>query len=126
MPHTTFAYPFEWKIHAWAQRFRGGAGFLALVGEVGEFVRVVEADRVSFGNRCVSHAVKEAETRGAPRWIFYDPFDAPEYAWLEWQGVPQIMWEWLLELPFAPEDLRAFRGEAAALAEVPAAWGVMF
>lgn len=125
MPRTTFAYGFEWKIHGWAQRLRGGDGFVALLGENGDVVRVVAAERTS-GERCGSHAVMTELTGGAARWIFYDPFDAPEYAWLQWQGVPRATWERLLGERFAAEDLLGFGRARGPLGEFPADWGVMF
>lgn len=126
MPRTTFSYPFEWKVHGWAASFRGGAGFVALLGEAGEVFRVVEADRESFGNRCVSHEIMADVTRGEARWIFYDPFDAPEYAWLQWQGVPRATWERLLGEEFAAGDFQGFGRARDAVEEFPTAWGVMF
>jgi hypothetical protein len=126
MPRTTVSYVFEWKIHAWAQRLRGGDGFVALLGAAGDIVRVVEGDHASFGNRCVSHAIMEDVTGGQARWIFYDPFDAPEYAWLQWKGVPRATWEELLGASFVAEDFQGFGRVHDAVGEFPIAWGVMF
>lgn len=126
MPHTTFSYPFEWKVHAWAQRLRGGDGFVAVLGEGGDIIRTVEGDDASPGGRCVSHALKEEATRGEARWISYDPFDAPEYAWLQWQGVPRATWERLLGERFVAGDLVGFGRARGLLDEFPADWGVMF
>lgn len=126
MPRATVSYPFEWKIHGWALQLRGGDGFVVVLGEDGAVVRVVEGDRVSFGNRCVSHEIMDEVTRGQARWVFYDPFDAPEYAWLQWQGVPRATWERLLGASFAAEDLHGFGRSRGTLEDVPATWGVMF
>lgn len=114
MPRTTARHAFEFAIHGWALRLRDGDGFLALLDDTGALVRVIEADHTSFGNRCVSHPVKDAVVAGEPRWIFYDPFDAPEYAWLSWEGVSKDMWNRLLADPFDPG------------VDVPTSWGVMF
>ncbi|MBL9100442.1 MAG: hypothetical protein JNL82_05780 [Myxococcales bacterium] len=114
MPRATACHPFEWRIHAWAVRLRDGAGFLALLDERGDITRVVEADRRSFGNHCVAHAVMTTETAAHPRWIYYDPFDAPEYAWLAWQGIVQTTWNRLLDDTLAPPQ------------DIPPSWGVMF
>ena len=100
-------------LHAPSNFFLGGAGFLAILGPDGDIVRVHEADTVSFGTPCVSHALKDAVTRDEPRWIYYDPFDAREYAWLAWEGVPRRTWTLLLA---------GFAGIDA----IPASWGVMF
>lgn len=100
-------------MHGWAGSFRDGAGFVAILGPAGDIVRVHEPDTVSFGNRCVSHALQEAVTREAASWIYYDPFDWPEYAWLEWTAVMPQAWRRLL-------------GPDADADAIPPSWGVMF
>lgn len=126
MPHATAAHPFEWLIHGWAAGLRGGDGFLALVDDDGAITRIVDADHVSFGNRCLSHAARDALVAGAGRWIYYDPFDAPEYAWLEWREVPQATWRALLGGDAAAARVGAGVELERVLAAIPPSWGVMF
>lgn len=126
MPRTTVAHRFEWLLFAWAQALRGGAGFLAVVDEGGAIARIHEADARSFGNRCVAHEVHDAVTRSAARWIFFDPFDAPEYAWLGWQAVPPSAWGPLVRAGLEPPVLAVFADLEALLAAIPPSWGVMF
>lgn len=126
MPRSTFRYPFEWKIHAWAQRFRNEAGFLAVFDDAGEILEVVEADGASFGNRVASHEIKDRVTQKSPSWIFYGPFDCPEYAYLSWQGVPRAVLERLSGEPFTAEDRCTLGQGDDELKDLPESWGVMF
>ncbi len=106
MPHSTHRYPFEAKVWRWAQSVNGDQGFFALVGADGTLT-VLET------------------RREASSWVFYDPFDFPVYAWLEWTNVSREILEKLLGAGFQSEDLKDFTG-AKNLDEIPESWGVMF
>jgi hypothetical protein len=56
--------------------------------------------------------------------IFYDPFDPPEYRWLEWSGLPRATAEKLLGVAFEPRDFVHFSTKESI--DFPAAWDVMF
>ncbi len=108
MPRSTVSQPFEWRLFFWASHLRGGAGFLVVLGET---TRIIDADHESRGNRLVSVEKSDEVRQNAACWIFFDPFDAPEYTWLAWQGVTPAMWKQL-----TGEDL----------GEIPESHGVMF
>ena len=84
MPTTTATYGFEYKIWAWATRFsqqhtgERHKTFCADIDASGNIIGIV------FGADD-SRALCESSAS----WIFYDPFDAPEYSWLAWEKVSQ-------------------------------------
>lgn len=78
MPRSIASYAFEHGLHAWAEHFRGGDGFLAVFGPQGEVAEAYVAEAAQSGKRLVSHELKERVTREHASWMFYDPFD-----WLE-------------------------------------------
>jgi len=121
MPRSTAQYVFERWVLAWALNFRAEAGFLVLFGPEGELLEVHEADTAQFGNRLVSHERKDRLTQSHPSWLFFDPFDWPEYAWLQWNQVPRATLEQLIE-PWA----KLFRPEKGEPQKLPESWGVMF
>lgn len=79
----------------WASSFRDGRGFLL------ELVHDGSAQRVEAGTIAEPLARRElvdsAKASGA-RYIF-DPFDVPEYAWLEWAEMPRDALERLVGEP---------------------------
>ena len=122
MPRSTVQYAFEHGLLGWAQNFRAGAGFLALFGPEGELLEVHEADTAQFGNRLVSHERKDRLTQSHPSWLYFDPFDWPEYAWLQWNQVPRATLKQLLGEHWG-QALRLGKGDPQ---ELPESWGVMF
>jgi hypothetical protein len=122
MPHSTVKYAFEHGLLGWAQDFRQGAGFFVVFGPGGEIVEVHEAEPTSTGKRLVSHERKEQLTQAHSSWMYFDPFDWPEYAWLEWNEVPRATLEHLL----GEQWVQALRSGKAGLRELPESWSVMF
>jgi hypothetical protein len=122
MPRSTVKYAFEHGLLAWATNFRAGAGFLVLFGPEGELLEIHEADAAQFGKRLVSHERKDRLTQAHPSWLYFDPFDWPEYAWLEWSQVPRATLEQLLGEPW----VQALRSGKGGLPELPESWSVMF
>ncbi|HLL00337.1 MAG TPA: hypothetical protein VK539_07100 [Myxococcaceae bacterium] len=122
MPHSTAKYPFEAGLLGWVQEFRQEAGFLAVFGPTGELLKVHEADIVQSGNRLVSHERKKQLIQVHLSWIYYDPFEWPEYAWLKWHQVPRAVLNQMIDkfrLPPLPQG----SGDPQ---ELPESWGVMF
>ena len=122
MPRSTVRYAFEHGLLAWAGQFRGGDGFLAVFGPGGNVTEVYVAEAAQSGKRLVSHELKERITREHTSWMFFDPFDWPEYAWLEWNQVPRATLELMLGEPW----LKALAASAEGPKELPETWSVMF
>ena len=122
MPSSTVKYAFEHGLLAWAGQFRGGDGFLAVFGPTGKIAEVYVAEATQSGKRLVSHELKERITREHTSWMFFDPFDWPEYAWLEWHQVPRATLEQMLGEPW----LKALDASVDGPKELPESWSVMF
>src|SRR5690349_7268294 len=112
MPHQTGHYGFAYKVASWVGGFRDGKGFFVCLGANGDVTRVEEADGPR-GNWTADrlHAL-EAE---CAHWIWYDPFDMPEWFALRWQGVPRAALEALIGQSFTDQDL----APAPGLSEEP-------
>lgn len=121
MPHTTSNYPFEFRIFEWAdalaKRLAGDhKRFCLLLDEGGSTLRLVFDDAKS-------------PDGAAAAWVLYDPFDHPEYAYMQWQNVSAATFERFLGSPFLPQEFvpmgRDDRG--SELGEgFPTSWSVMF
>ncbi|MCA9636310.1 MAG: hypothetical protein KC420_09825 [Myxococcales bacterium] len=130
MPRSTFAYWFEMKVlglaGALAERFADQATgddesqpWLFTFDDDGE-PRCVPLP--ASGWRQVAERVK-ADGRA---YLLHDPFDAPEYQWLEWGGLDRQHVERLLGEPLAAKDLTPLRDPDAGPIEFPRDHGVMF
>jgi len=87
--------------------------------------------RIFFGDgpRAFDPEMKKALTEANPSWLFYHPFDAPEYTWIEWQNVERTTMERLLGNPFDPLDFGTVHRSTDAMEEhieFPTSWGVMY
>lgn len=124
MPHATNQYGFEWRILEWASRLSSqltGAAdfpFLMLFGPDGQIHRIHFGDGPQQHDDRAWQLLREA----VPKWFFYDPFDAPEYTYIGWQGVAEAWFELVLGVSFEISDLTA----AGKTIEFPMNWGVMF
>lgn len=134
MPHTTQAYPFEWKVHAFAQRLSaqlaGGQGY-------DSFLMVLNAQGSvqTLFFKCPEdswHQVRERLDQAGTAYLFYDPFGAPEYSWLSWRQIDRSTMERLLGDQLQDTDfikLEHAGSRAPDLErpdEFPVSWGVMF
>ena len=95
MPHTTHAYPFERKVLGFAQalsaRLAGGQGhdsFLMVLNPDGS-VRTVRFEYAEDSWHRLTNKLDQTGTS----YLFYDPFDAPEYTWLSWRRVERAAME---------------------------------
>ena len=134
MPRTTYAYPFEWKVLNFAgdQSSRLTArenpqGFLMQFDEPGS------VNRMEFG--CPDegwHVLKQACIDTGSAFLLFDPFDAPEYTWLEWQGIQRATMERLLGEAFEAPDFKKADVSTPAAPDLkpagafPDSWSVMF
>lgn len=120
MPRSTVQYVFEHRLLAWAENFRGGDGFLVVFGPQGEIAEIYTADATQPGRQLVSHELKERVALKHASWLFFDPFDWPEYAWMEWKFVPRSTLEQLIG------DFPALSSNTDDPQELPESWHVMF
>jgi hypothetical protein len=124
MPHSTFAYPFEWKVCEWA-----GSLSQARTGTLRRILLTLTPDAA--GNRFTLdlptgdiQQAKERLKRAGTRFLFFDPFDAPEYTWLEWLHISREAMEQLLGQEFVAADfINPTEGKQQPY---PETWGVMF
>ena len=133
MPHTTQAYPFEWKVLDFAQalsaRLAGKrfVSFLMVFDDKGS-VRTVQLERPENGWHDLTKRLDESGSA----YLFYDPFDAPEYTWLSWRQTDRSTMERLIEHHFDNVDfVKTPRAPSRAPdLEVPnlypVSWGAMF
>lgn len=123
MPHATSKYRFEWKTWEWAAGFAGSLAGHPHIPFLILFTATGSAERVLFGSAPESHEDSWQPLRDATAsWLFFDPFEGPEYQYLCWQGLEQRTLERLIGAKFSPDDFSA-HGETI---EFPAKWGVMF
>src|SRR5215210_2284097 len=101
MPHTTAAYYFEGKVAEWAARLayqmtgQHDSTFVMVFGS-DDTVRVTLVPR----RRGAELLKQERPLEGAEPYLVYDPFEAPEYCWLSWQGISQEVMERLIGKKF--------------------------
>jgi hypothetical protein len=131
MPHTTFEYGFEWRVLELAQTVcqsgaRSVRTCLIPLDRSGARVSLV----VDLRPHEWLPAKERLRQEGQP-YLFFDPFDAPEYTWLEWFQVDRAAMERLLGRPFAEADFAPLVGRRRAPrldppGTFPESWGVMF
>lgn len=130
MARATVQYSFEWTLFGWAGQLSH-----TLTGENRGFVMVFAPDgavrEVHFGHQeNKSPSNNETLTNNNPSYFFYDPFDSPEYTYIQRQNVEQGTLERLVGKPFAANDLALYLSQSAGSSEAPAAyptsWSVMF
>jgi len=105
--------------------FRGGDGFLALFDPAGTITEVYMGEADQSGKRLVSHELKERVVQKHASWMFFDPFDWPEYAWLAWHQVPRATLEQMLGEQ-GEQWRKALSEHAEVFKDLPESWGVMF
>ena len=134
MPRSTQSYPFEWKVLGFASSLSA-----RLVGRPGydSFLMVLDTDgsvrMLQFERSESSWAQRTAmlDSTGAS-YLFYDPFDAPEYTWLSWNRIERSTMERLMEESFEDADFVNYRAAASGAGKLerpsayPTSWGVMF
>lgn len=123
MPHATNKYPFEWRLFEQAGRFShslAGApfyAFLVVLTVDGRTQRILVGDEPQHHDPAWSQAMD-----AAPAWFFYDPFEGPEYTYIQWNALGQKTIERLFGFKFDATDF-SVGGKAIAF---PTSWGVMF
>lgn len=111
MPRSTVKYGFEFAILDWAHRFS-----TVMTGQDRGFFMVLTLDgavqQVLFGGapHHFDLAVKDSLIESNQCWLFYDPFDAPEYMWIEWRNVQRSTLERLMDKCFEAADFTQYNG----------------
>ncbi len=120
MPHTTSRFPLERRVLKWAgelsQKMTGASmAFFAVIDAAGAITSIHLGDEA-----------RRDETQAS--WVFFDPFDLPEYCYLEWRGVKQATMERLIGEAFTKEDFLPWLDSSGqgALKSFPESWSVMF
>lgn len=133
MPHMTQAYPFEWKVLVFAHRLseklagKPFVSFLMVFDDKGS-VRTLQFEHPENGWHILTKRLNES---GAV-YLFYDPFDAPEYTWLSWSHIDRSTMERLIEHPFEDADFVKEQHATSRAPDLkvpnmyPVSWGVMF
>lgn len=126
MPHSTIKYPFELRVFAWASGFSEAMtghpsySFLLLLKSDGAVSQLIFGDRP----RHFDVDKKEALISASPSWLFYDPFDFPEYGFLEWQNFNRSIMERVVRERFDDLDFIGFGTEDGQM-EFPTSWTLM-
>ena len=130
MPRATARFQFEWTIFSWAAHLSE-----VLTGENRCFLAILDSRgavrQLLFGINESQYDLQtwEALQRSNSCWLFYHPFDAPEYIYLQWQNVQRSTMERLIGGCFTDTDLVSMSLSSQAASEgieFPASWGVMF
>lgn len=119
MPRSTSKYSFEYSVFEgcsklahkiWGNSTRG-FGFTALIDANGKIV-LFKSNNLD--------GDQKSEYSGFGK-LFYDPFDAPEYTFIEWKNVTRKMMEKALDI-----DLKNNLGWPESMNDFPSSHQVMF
>jgi hypothetical protein len=130
MPRATNAYMFENKVMAFAWQLSnrligsdGDRGFVMLLTDSGS-VRTIQFQ----GDTDDWCQIRDAARSRGVAYLFYDPFEPREYAWLEWHGIDQSTMERLIGASFEESDFSKspHSWRAPDTTAYPTSWGVMF
>lgn len=126
IPHTTSQYGFAFLLEHWAddlsRRITGGLHRFLLLFEQGAPQVLMLDDYIT--KQIGDGYVAELNRRKNTSWLFFDPFDYPEYCFMSWSNLEQKTVEGLLG-----EQLRdkAFESKRSGnVIKWPSSWQVMF
>jgi hypothetical protein len=121
MPHSTQEYAFEFRVLDLV-----GGLCIRLAGEARRMLLCFDRDGALLKAAIGADAAPDA---ALDVWLLYDPFDAPEYTYVEWHGVSRQTMERLMGAAFVAADFEATgprRPRRRTLQDFPSDWGVMF
>jgi hypothetical protein len=125
MPRSTIAYPFEYKVFDWLNRLSSWARpgepqtFLLALTHQGEVIRLLfECPTAGW------HEELEVLKQRNQPFIFFDPFDYPEYAYFQWFKIDKVTMERLMGAAFQESDFAG--GGRKEDTGYPETWGVMY
>lgn len=132
MPHATYAYPFEFKIFGFAdelsQRLSGGERSFLLIFDENGAARSLYFEHGESSWHDLTRKLESAEVS----FLFYDPFEAPEFYWLSWNKVDRPTMERLIGEAFMETDFMVGdpfsprQPDTISSIDYPMTWGVMF
>jgi len=124
MPHATNRYPFEWKIYSWAKDFSelltGKPHYAFFISFTGDGL----IQKIIVGNQAERFDCRQSEVlcKESSSWFFHDPFEGPEYTYIDWKNLDRKTMERIIGVKLEPEDfVNGFNS-----IEFPMTWGVMF
>jgi hypothetical protein len=127
MPRSTVKHGFEFAILGWATALPAprNTPVFVILDEAGNITETAlrgktEEEQDRFRVETLPRLKKERHSG-----VFWDPFDWPVYAYLEWQNVSQGAFERLIGRPFLKKELPPPANEQG-VCEFPTSWGVMF
>ena len=142
MPHSTFRYPFEWKVFQATNKIfqsahrsltdvhsnlnsRESDSFLILFDQFGaaQSIRYQSSAEQRLTRLC------EQFSQDGHSFFLYDPFDLPEWVWVGWNHIEKSTMEHLIGLRFVESDFvpRFTRpSQTREPMDFPHTWGVMF
>jgi hypothetical protein len=131
VPHRTCRFHFEGKILSTLRRLlqpldglAGSAASLLLVLNPDSSIEIVIYPKAGQPDA----RLRELETLEAS-FIFYDPFERPDYEFLKWANVGRDTMEMLMGDAFSADDFDGqvgFYGPVGDSMAYPKTWGVMF
>lgn len=125
MPHSTFDYLFEMKVMSFAGKFSykissDNKTFLMTFDSNGSISKIVfEKPEPSWFDYLKQ--LKEQDVS----YLFYDPFDAPEYTWVEWNNIEQQAMDRLIGEKFEDKDFISIIKNQSKQS-YSSTWSVMF
>ena len=132
MPHSTYGYPFEEKVFGYAsqlsERLTGRELTFLMTLDFEGVIRALQFEPP----KSSWHELTDRLTKADEAYLFYDPFDAPEYTWISWLSIKRSTMERLIGSPFDEIDFGkhshavSAAPELAPANEFPVSWGVMF
>jgi hypothetical protein len=133
MPQSTFRYPFEGKVHAFAFQF---AKRFAPPGRPRTFLITLAQDTsvasLSFTPSPEGWCDQREQLEASEiPYFFFDPFDAPDYTSISWSRIERSVMERMMGEEFGVCDFEPFHEGNGRLpnlqrADFPSTWGVMF
>ena len=125
MPHTTAAFGFEWKVLASlsGRDIPPSALFEPAPERPRAWVRTPDGWQREYPPEDDLARLREGFALSGASYILHDPFDPPEYEWLEWHAVDRSSMERFIGAAFEGSEFRSANRRTMAF---PADWGVMF
>ena len=124
MPRSTYNYRFEFAVFDAAMHRCGDTAGVILLGPRGEVLDILR-------DGANTSAVREQLKAQGLSFVVYDPFDAPEYIWVDWHRVSRASMEGFVGAAFTDADFEPmYPGRDAKPpdppGEFPEMWGVLF
>ena len=123
MPRSTYAYFFEMRILMELTKKLGKKTAICLFSKKGDLHIIREQDDEHLQYPTWHHQEEDLK-KNDKSYLFYDPFDAPEYTYISWNNLSQKQMEDLIHYQFSPQEFIGYQEKKRI--EFPVSWGVMF